>query len=239
MFSSGIVIEWSYATEYVSLELESSNLPTIQVTREYWPSDKCFVKYNTTSTTIEFPGGRKLIIKYQHSNNPHIPVEDACWGVSEITIKDGEKDGTAKWIDDNDSGNNGTARWHCPNLGLFKDQKRFQTTKQRRQQDLFRKLLLSFDERCCLSGEETVAALEAAHIIPSEDLGAEVAENGILLRADLHKLLDRGCFRFDLEGNVIDVKDVSSDYRSLLEGAALPPGTLERVKSALQYMVKQ
>ena len=83
--------------------------------------------------------------------------------------------------------------------------------------------------------------LEAAHIIPSKSGGAEVVENGILLRADLHKLYDCGYFFIQPSGHVVVAKltSLSHTYRELLSKARLPKSTVARVKEALLYQWKQ
>ncbi|TWD73144.1 HNH endonuclease [Kribbella amoyensis] len=62
---------------------------------------------------------------------------------------------------------------------------------QRRGQPQFRLALLrAYDNRCCLTGCDAVAALEAAHIYPYRGDHTNVVTNGLLLRADLHTLFD-------------------------------------------------
>jgi putative restriction endonuclease len=45
---------------------------------------------------------------------------------------------------------------------------------------------------CAVSGEHSLPALEAAHIRPYGQSGAHAVPNGLLLRADIHRLFDRG-----------------------------------------------
>lgn len=57
----------------------------------------------------------------------------------------------------------------------------------------FRRLLLEcYERRCAISGCDADAVLEAAHIVPYAGLSTNHAQNGLLLRADLHTLFDRG-----------------------------------------------
>ena len=46
--------------------------------------------------------------------------------------------------------------------------------------------------RCSITGEKTLPVLEAAHIKPFSESGPNHISNGLLLRADLHKLYDSG-----------------------------------------------
>lgn len=50
----------------------------------------------------------------------------------------------------------------------------------------------AYQRRCAMTGERTLPALEAAHIKPYGSDGPHSLENGLLLRADLHKLFDEG-----------------------------------------------
>ena len=50
----------------------------------------------------------------------------------------------------------------------------------------------AYQRRCAVSAERTLPVLEAAHIRPYSDHGPHQVSNGLLLRADLHKLFDEG-----------------------------------------------
>lgn len=68
-----------------------------------------------------------------------------------------------------------------------------QTIRPRLGQGTFRYALEHAYGRCAVTGEHSLPALEAAHIIPyGEDATGHTLENGLLLRADVHRLFDRG-----------------------------------------------
>ena len=50
----------------------------------------------------------------------------------------------------------------------------------------------TYNRRCAITQERTLPALEAAHIRPYVDGGAHEAQNGLLLRRDIHSLFDAG-----------------------------------------------
>jgi putative restriction endonuclease len=50
----------------------------------------------------------------------------------------------------------------------------------------------AYERRCVVTGERTLPVLEAAHIKPYALVGRHEISNGLLLRADLHKLFDLG-----------------------------------------------
>jgi putative restriction endonuclease len=47
-------------------------------------------------------------------------------------------------------------------------------------------------QQCAVTKEHSIPALEAAHIIPYSHGGIHEIQNGLLLRADIHKLFDGG-----------------------------------------------
>lgn len=53
-------------------------------------------------------------------------------------------------------------------------------------------VLDSYGQRCAITNEKTLPALEAAHIREYRDVPEHVLSNGILLRADIHNLFDAG-----------------------------------------------
>lgn len=60
-------------------------------------------------------------------------------------------------------------------------------------QSSFRVLVTdAYKRRCAMTGETTLATLEAAHIMPYSKLGTHEVRNGLLLRADFHRLFDIG-----------------------------------------------
>lgn len=66
-------------------------------------------------------------------------------------------------------------------------------TQPRLGQRAFQMALVSaYDRACAVTGEHTLPVLEAAHIRPYAGQGAHAVPNGLLLRADVHKLFDAG-----------------------------------------------
>ncbi|MDM8000923.1 MAG: HNH endonuclease [Dehalococcoidia bacterium] len=60
-------------------------------------------------------------------------------------------------------------------------------------QSSFRVLVTdAYQRRCAITGERTLVTLEAAHIKPYADEGTHEVSNGLLLRADFHRLFDVG-----------------------------------------------
>ncbi|MSQ40621.1 MAG: HNH endonuclease [Dehalococcoidia bacterium] len=81
--------------------------------------------------------------------------------------------------------------------------------KARRGQNQFRKdILEAYGWTCCITGESCVEALEVAHIEPYVDERSNHIQNGLPLRADLHKLFDAGLLT------------IGMDYRTLVSSLA-------------------
>ena len=62
----------------------------------------------------------------------------------------------------------------------------------------------------------------------------DVPNNGITLRADLHRLFDAGLFTFAADGRVVEIaQELSEAYRRELLNSCLPASTLARVRATL------
>ena len=69
---------------------------------------------------------------------------------------------------------------------------------QRRGQKPFRDALIAaYDGRCAITGSSVLDVLEAAHIHPYRGPDTNKVTNGLLLRADVHTLLDCGLLAID------------------------------------------
>jgi putative restriction endonuclease len=73
-------------------------------------------------------------------------------------------------------------------------------------QGLFRILVTdAYSRRCAITAERTLPVLEAAHIKPYSLVKRHEVSNGLLLRADLHKLFDEGYLTVDPQDRRIAV----------------------------------
>jgi len=110
--------------------------------------------------------------------------------VSFKTYNTGDAEGIALWDGVNE-------RMNRPGFpGMAEAQARFgepQLIRPRLGQGAFRVLVTDiYNRRCAITHERTLPALEAAHIRPYSDGGAHEAQNGLLLRRDIHSLFDAG-----------------------------------------------
>ncbi|MEQ8745517.1 HNH endonuclease [Pyruvatibacter sp.] len=110
--------------------------------------------------------------------------------VSFKTYNTGDAEGLALW----DAVNERMSRPDFP--GMAEPQARFgepQLIRPRLGQGAFRVLVTdTYNRRCAITRERTLPALDAAHIRPYGDGGAHEAQNGLLLRRDVHSLFDAG-----------------------------------------------
>ncbi|MBO3085179.1 HNH endonuclease [Cellulomonas fengjieae] len=85
-------------------------------------------------------------------------------------------------------------------------------TVVREGQTLFRRhLLTAYGRRCAITGTSLVQVLEAAHIRPYKGPNTNLPSNGILLRADLHRMWDVGLLAVHEEDLTVLVADHVTD----------------------------
>lgn len=166
-------------------------------------------------------------IHYSPQDNQHIIDEcgeDAItWGTHILRLEKGEISGESIW--------NGRAGPGWRQETIIGKRRRIATTKLQRAQARFRKMLLVQDSCCAVTGENCQEVLDAAHIVPVSNGGQEILFNGILLRADLHRLYD--AWKFDIcpdTGSII----VHQAYHSFDFGnTEIPRTVLCRTREAL------
>lgn len=239
MIGKGVKIQWDHSDEYIEIEAAVfSENKSITSTLEWWKSDKEWVKWNTHSHTVANDDGSfEIDIFYESDKNKHLAVDDVCFGKAKIWIAPNQKKGRAYWDDNSNVIHSGETQWKRLDNPLIGKKRREITSRIFREQMKFRYALFFLDKRCVISGERTSDVLEAAHLIPASSGGAETIGNGILLRADLHRLLDAGKFSFNVNGDVVLKKGrLSKTYQELLREKSLPTSTRERVRDALTWL---
>ena len=97
------------------------------------------------------------------------------------------------------------------------------TIEQRQGQAEFRRqLLVMYDNKCAISGCSVRETLQAAHIVPVSSNGNHSLRNGMILRADLHNLFDRGLIGISASFKVIVHRDLEATEYWKLRGKAVP-----------------
>jgi len=109
----------------------------------------------------------------------------------------------------------------------------------RPRQARFRELVLdAFQSTCLFTGAGFPPVLEAAHIVPVLSSGSDTVENGLCLRADVHRLFDSGHLRLEPSGQVhlSETAARSGDYVGLASRVAIPAFvSIEKVKWRWSY----
>ena len=89
--------------------------------------------------------------------------------------------------------------------------------KDRKGQCLFRQeILQNYEHRCCVTGENIEILIEAAHIQAYVDERSNHPQNGLCLRADIHRLFDEGLISIT-DKHIVQVssKLVGTSYEGL------------------------
>lgn len=74
-------------------------------------------------------------------------------------------------------------------------------------------LVIRYQGKCVISQCGCLPVLEAAHIVPVSVGGSDDVENGLLLRADLHRLFDANLLKVHPESGYLFLEDeVKADY---------------------------
>lgn len=93
----------------------------------------------------------------------------------------------------------------------------------RQGQPMFRmKLMDAYERRCAITRCTIEDTLQAAHISPYRGDHSNHVTNGLLLRADIHTLFDRGLIRVDGNFRVIASDAVRAIYHDLPDKIKLP-----------------
>ncbi|MFC3687201.1 HNH endonuclease [Aquipuribacter hungaricus] len=100
-----------------------------------------------------------------------------------------------------------------------------QIVARRGQVSFRRELLDAYQARCAITGSSTTMVLEAAHLRPYRGPRSNSVSNGLLLRSDLHTLLDLQLLAFDPTSRRVLLSRVLSggDYADLAGRAMREP----------------
>jgi|GEM_PF-2173686 hypothetical protein len=105
---------------------------------------------------------------------------------------------------------------------------------RRRGQAAFRKALLDKYSKCLVTGSECEYVLEAAHIVPHVEKTNYSADNGLLLRADIHTLYDLNKIGIDNLGIIhVSPELIDSEYY-IYDGAK----AIKQISAELSYNLK-
>jgi len=72
----------------------------------------------------------------------------------------------------------------------------------------------AYHRACAVTGEHSLPALEAAHIMPYAKGGEHEVSNGLLLRSDLHRLFDKGYVTVTPEQRILVSPRLKADFEN-------------------------
>lgn len=190
-----VAILWEESEEFLELEPSALHAGAFLTTVEFWPEDGLEIEYSAKCLSNESfaGGGRVLKLLYDRKLNPKLKnhADQVAWGTTTLTLSAAKASATFDAVEPEWSGP--ADRCELLSTALFSSRKRnlVQVIQRVGQQRLRTKLLgLSKMPRCAITGETIQRVLDAAHIIDDARDGVAEPHNGLLLRADLHRLFD-------------------------------------------------
>ena len=113
--------------------------------------------------------------------------------------------------------------------------------QQRQGQAEFRQaLMIAYNYKCAVTGCDVRDTLQAAHIVPVSNSGQHHLQNGLLLRADIHNLFDRGLLTIDNQFKVSLHSSIRSSltYKALHGKKLVVVPSIEGLKPSLKYLAQ-
>lgn len=227
-----VEIHWSYTTERVRLDLTSLRREPEQVldTIEHWPKENEILSFRPRASYNELANGwHEVKLLYKEKEHQKLKGLGLLWGASRIVVSRDYSDVSAEWASEPKNPRyDGMAKSCC----IFRERPsatKAQMGKVRVGQQAFKKSLLKLSQRCEISGEMLTDVIDAAHIHDVQDGGPDLPENGILLRADLHRLFDKGYFSIRSDGSISVHKKTPGAYAEELQGKSLCEETVRRI----------
>lgn len=245
MIETGIVVHWTSGDELIFINPNDIDDGPISVESiESWSRKggrQDWASYKSNGSAKKQGEKMVLRLRYEQAEQEDPKAKEyARWGASTIEWTAGASSGKATWKDDGDSYYNGEVAIDL----LYGNESKKRNLEvisrfSRPDQAMLRKILVSVDGRCAISGETQLEALEVAHIRAVKNEGAEHLGNAILLRADLHKMFDAGLFAIETTeaGPVVRLNGgstISTSYAELFGSADLSRSALNRVRAALK-----
>ena len=198
-------VQWEYEEgplfERIGLDLTALAARPRQTmaTIEYWPEP---VHYRPRAQYSRLRNGdHKLELHYKEKDHPELDGWGCIWGKARLVVSNDLSHATAYWTSvPAGFGANGKApcKVFVPAPATLHDAMRTVRTAQAH----FKHKVLRHGKTCAITGEHILSALDAAHVQDVADGGPDIAENGIMLRADLHRLFDDGYFTIRSNGTV-------------------------------------
>lgn len=227
-----VEIHWFHTIERIRLDLASlhSNRTQILDSFEQWPDENLVIDFRPRATYCALDNGwHRIKLCYRQTEHEKWKDENLLWGESLIDVSGDCSVATAEWSSDpKNSRYDGRAK----SCVVFKEKisaTKAHFGKARIAQQKFKNALLKFGQKCEISGETLLDVIDAAHIQDVQYGGPDLPENGILLRADLHRLFDKGYFSIQSDGSISVHENMPPTYVKELRGKSLCDSSVRRI----------
>lgn len=243
-FAVVITVNWDNVDERIRLDYGLGGVCMGVQSSENWDGTVIYYRPNLNHQIID---GRfySVELEYREQDHAHLPDDvrkHVYWGTTRLRFCFDGGEPALKKEDVVWKGNYGENLNGSPKKVLIKKEKpsvlKEVAGKVRAEQKKFKGKLCQLENppRCAISGEEMTALLDAAHVIPVADGGSDEVENGLLLRADIHRLFDAGVFRINQDGSLMLKSDIglSESYRESLEDWKVSESTMQRIRISLK-----
>lgn len=247
-FAVIITVSWDKVDERIRLDYGPDGVCVGVQSSESWEEHEERIQYSPLVTSQITDGGC-YSVELEYRAQDHADLSDdvrknVYWGTTRLRFRFDDGEPTLKKEDVRWEGNgsydenlNGP-----PKKVVIKQEKpsklkdvagKFRAGQKHFKDQLSR---LETPPRCAISGEEMTTLLDAAHVISVADGGSDEVENGMLLRADIHRLFDAGAFRINPDGSLTVEPDVqlSRGYRESLESWKVNESVMQRVRFSLK-----
>lgn len=191
-----IAVLWWEGEEFLEFDPDVLKRGTIIKTTEFWPDEGIEVTYRAKCMKNERSAtGRTIQLLYDRHLNPKLKdlAEEISWGTTTIFLTKEKAEATYVPVVPDDVRIWPAVRCQLLSANIFSArQHSLVQVVQRAGQQRLRSMLLksSAKPRCAISNETILTVLDAAHIVDDNCDGAAETTNGLLLRADLHRLFD-------------------------------------------------
>jgi hypothetical protein len=239
MASFTVLIHWPQGTESINIDSGKPLRKGQQIhTFESWPGYSEPTRYNALVLKYNASrAGATIQLRYEtRLNNEGQARENESWGVSTLEVDFQRTTATASWTDDDEPLSATTSPARVFEERLYEALGFSWLRRRNRRQVQFRKSVMKYGARCALTKFETLDALEAAHIVDADSHGGYSANNGLMLRADLHRMFDSGTLMIEQDGTVSWAANVAvdQDYLEQSKKWRLEPEELRRISAALK-----
>ena len=234
-------IRWQYVTERVRLNLDAIlvGLGTIR-TEETSGGSAEIIEYRPIVTYARNTlHGHNIELLYEEEAHTELKGKGVIWGTTTIQLEPDLCHGVVSFASNPPRSDDGRADLEISIEKPASQLQRESITRIKRLQTLFKGELLRRGKNCEISGETFVPVLEAAHVLDLEAGGPNCPENGLLLRADIHKLFDDGYFTINADGTLSLDSRIIGEYECLLRTARVSEKTMQRIAEFLPLRRKR